>query len=112
MNAPLRPASAAVDPVRLDKLAEVAVKVGLQLQMGQDLVMTAPIAALPLARLITKHAYMAGAGLVSTFYADEEATLARYRHAPDESFDRATDWLYEGPTEIYLKIKLTVSTFE
>ncbi len=37
--------------------------------------MTAPIAALPLARLITKHAYLAGAGLVTTFYADEDATL-------------------------------------
>ena len=54
-----------VDPAKLDKLAEVAVRVGLQLQKGQDLVMTAPIAALPLARLITKHAYKAGAGLVS-----------------------------------------------
>ncbi|MCT7665286.1 aminopeptidase [Shinella kummerowiae] len=91
----------AVDAAKLDKLAEVAVRVGLQLQRGQDLVMTAPIAALPLVRLITKHAYMAGAGLVSTFYADEEATLARYRHAPDESFDRATDWLYEGMAKAY-----------
>ncbi len=31
----------AIDPVKLDKLAEVAIKVGLQLQPGQDLVMTA-----------------------------------------------------------------------
>ena len=93
--------AAAVDPAKLDKLAEVAVRVGLQLQKGQDLVMTAPIAALPLARLITKHAYKAGAGLVSTFYADEEATLARYHNAPDESFDRASDWLYEGMAKAY-----------
>ena len=55
-----------VDPQKLEKLAEVAVRVGLQLREGQDLVMTAPIAALPLVRFITKHAYMAGAGLVST----------------------------------------------
>lgn len=90
------PAHNPVDPVKLEKLAEVAVKVGLRLEPGQDLVITAPIAALPLVRLITKHAYMAGAGLVTTFYADEETTLARYRHAPDESFDRASGWLYEG----------------
>ncbi|MFD1329683.1 aminopeptidase [Mycoplana ramosa] len=101
MNAPLRNAITPVDPVKLEKLAEVAVKVGLQLQKGQDLVITAPIAALPLVRLITKHAYMSGAGLVSTFYADEEATLARYRHAPDESFDRAAGWLYEGMAKAY-----------
>ncbi|KQV44238.1 MULTISPECIES: aminopeptidase [unclassified Rhizobium] len=90
-----------IDPVKLEKLAEVAVKVGLGLERGQDLVVTAPIAALPLVRFITKHAYMAGAGLVSTFYSDEEATLARYRYAPDESFDRASDWLYEGMAKAY-----------
>ncbi|MGO8557837.1 aminopeptidase, partial [Rhizobium ruizarguesonis] len=37
-----------VDPVQLEKLAEVAVKVGLQLQKGQDLVITSPVVALPL----------------------------------------------------------------
>ncbi len=52
MTYPANSASA-VDPQKLDKLAEVAVRVGLQLQKGQDLVMTAPVAALPLARLIT-----------------------------------------------------------
>lgn len=90
-----------IDPIKLEKLAEVAVKVGLGLQEGQDLVITAPINALPLVRQITKHAYMAGAGLVTTFYADEEATLARYKHAPDASFDRASDWLYEGMAKAY-----------
>ncbi len=91
----------AIDPIKLEKLAEVAVKVGLQLQRDQDLVITAPIAALPLVRLITKHAYMAGAGLVTTFYADEEATLARYAHAPDASFDKASGWLYDGMAKAY-----------
>ena len=91
----------AVDPVRLEKLAEVAVKVGLRLREGQDLVMTAPLAALPLVRLITRHAYKAGAGIVTTFYADEETTLARYAHAPDGSFDRASGWLYDGMAKAF-----------
>ncbi|TCV75733.1 aminopeptidase [Neorhizobium sp. S3-V5DH] len=90
-----------VDPQKLEKLAEVAVKVGLRLEEGQDLVITAPLPALPLVRLITKHAYKAGAGLVTTFYSDEETTLARYEHAPDASFDRASDWLYEGMARAY-----------
>jgi len=90
-----------VDPIKLEKLAEVAVKVGLQLQQGQDLVITAPLAALPLVRLITKHAYSAGAGIVSTFYSDEETTLARFRYGQDASFDKATDWLYEGMAKAY-----------
>lgn len=90
-----------VDAIKLEKLAEVAVKVGLQLQQGQDLVITAPLAALPLVRLITKHAYSAGAGIVSTFYSDEETTLARFRYAQDASFDKAADWLYEGMAKAY-----------
>lgn len=91
----------AVDPQKLEKLAETAVKVGLRLEPGQDLVITSPLAALPLVRLITKHAYKAGAGIVSTFYSDEDATLARYQYASDASFDKATGWLYEGMAKAY-----------
>ena len=90
-----------IDPIKLARLALTAVKVGLRLEKGQDLVITAPIAALPLVRLITEEAYKAGAGLVTTFYSDEAATLARYAHAPDESFDRASGWLYEGMAKAY-----------
>lgn len=90
-----------IDPVKLDKLAEVAIQVGLQLQRGQDLVMTAPVAAMPLVRLITKHAYKAGAGLVTTLYSDEDTTLSRYAYAPNESFDRASDWLFKGMAEAF-----------
>jgi aminopeptidase len=93
--------SASIDPQKLDKLAEVAIKVGLQLQEGQDLVLTAPLVAVPLVRLITAHAYQAGAATVTTFYSDEETTLARYRHGHDESFDRAPNWLYDGMAKAY-----------
>lgn len=93
--------SASIDPTKLDKLAEVAIKVGLQLQKGQDLVLTAPLVAVPLVRLITAHAYKAGASTVTTFYSDEETTLARYRHGHDDSFDRAPNWLYDGMAKAY-----------
>ena len=81
---------------KLDLLGEVAVKVGLGLQPGQELLMTATLDAVPLARRITEHAYRAGATLVTTLYTDEESALMRYRFAPDESFDSAAGWLYEG----------------
>jgi len=81
----------------LDRLAEVAVRVGLGgLNPGQQLVMTAPLEAVALARRITEHAYRAGASLVTTFFADDAASLLRYRHAPDAGFDTAAGWLYEG----------------
>jgi aminopeptidase len=90
-----------IDPDKLDRLAEVAIKVGLQLQPGQDLVLSAPIAALPLVRRIAVHAYRAGAGVVTPLFSDEEITLARYRNARDESFDRAPGWLYEGMAKAF-----------
>ncbi len=93
--------SASIDQAKLDRLAETAIKVGLRLQPGQDLFLTAPVAALPLARRIAAEAYKAGAGLVTPIFSDEEMTLARYRHAPDDSFDRAAGWLYEGVAKAF-----------
>jgi aminopeptidase len=58
--------------------------------------MTASLDSLALARRITEHAYRAGASLVTTLFADDEATLARYRFAPNASFDHAAKWLYDG----------------
>lgn len=81
---------------KLDRLGEVAVRVGLGLQEGQELVMTASLDALPLVRRITEHAYKAGASLVTTLFSDEEATLMRFRHGRDGSFDVASGWLYDG----------------
>ena len=87
---------AADHQTRLDRLAETAVRIGLNLARGQELVMTAPLDALPLARLISDHAYKAGASLVTTLISDDALALSRFRHAPDESFDRASGWLFEG----------------
>ncbi len=47
-----------IDPAKLDRLAEVAVRTGVNLQPGQDLVITAPPGdtAIPSNRDLTKHA--------------------------------------------------------
>jgi len=61
--------------------------------------MSAPMEALPLVRLITEHAYKAGALLVTTFYADDPSVLARFEYGADESFDYAPKWLQDGIAE-------------
>ena len=86
---------------RLDRLAEIGVRVGLGLRPGQEVVLTAPLGAVPLVRRITAHAYRAGASHVTTLLSDEEATLARYRYAADEAFDTAPGWLFEGMANAY-----------
>jgi aminopeptidase len=85
----------------LDRLAKVAVQAGLGLAPGQELVMTATLDAIPLARRITEHAYRAGASLVTTMFADEYSALLRFRYGPDASFDAAPSWLYDGMAQAY-----------
>src|ERR1700737_5108033 len=101
MNAYERNLSAPIDPVKLDRLAEVAIKVGLQLQPGQDLLVTPPTVGLPLVRRIAEHAYQAGAGLVTPILSDEAVTLSRYRFGQDDGFDRAAGWLYDGMAKAF-----------
>ncbi|MBV8442695.1 MAG: aminopeptidase [Hyphomicrobiales bacterium] len=93
--------SAPIDRTKLERLAETAIKVGLRLQPGQDLYLTASVAALPLARAIADEAYKAGAGLVTPIFSDEEIALSRFRFAADASFDRAPGWLYEGVAKAF-----------
>src|SRR5260370_18575218 len=86
---------------KLDRLAEVAVQVGLGLRAGQELIMSAPLEALPLVRRITEHAYRAGALLVTTFYSDDPSVLARYDYAADASFDYAPTWLHDAIAAVF-----------
>jgi aminopeptidase len=86
---------------RLDRFAAVAVKVGLNIQPGQELLLTGSTDALPLIRRIAAQAYRAGASLVTPILSDDAVTLARYENAPDESFDRATSWLFDGMATAY-----------
>src|SRR6185312_5480100 len=81
---------------RLDRLAEVAIRVGVRLMQGQQLIITAQLDAVPLIRRITEHAYRAGASLVTTLYTDEVTRLARFQHGAAAGFDTAASWLYDG----------------
>lgn len=91
-----------ISPEGLDKLADVAIHAGLRVRPGQDVVLTAPVEALPLVRRIVERAYKAGARLVTPILVDSELALLRYRNAPDESFDHEAGWLYEGMGKAFL----------
>jgi aminopeptidase len=87
----------------LETYADLAVQVGLNLRRGQRLIIIGPLAngglsldAAPLVRQITASAYKAGAPLVEALWGDEALQLARFRHAPRESFDQSSAWLGEA----------------
>ncbi|MBS1813898.1 MAG: aminopeptidase [Acidobacteria bacterium] len=86
---------------KLDRLALVAVRVGLNLQEGQEIVLSASLDHLPLVRRIAEQAYKAGAYLVTTLYADDETTLARYKYAPDAAFDFTAQWMADGIAQAF-----------
>jgi aminopeptidase len=85
---------------RLDTYADLAVKIGLNLQPGQRLLIIGPLAnggasldAAPLIRRIGASAYQAGAPYVETLWGDEPSMLLRFQHAPRESFSEYSAWL-------------------
>lgn len=87
----------------LDKYAEVIVKVGLNLQSGQRLIIGAPIFSdhfapielYPLIRLIVKKAYQRGARFVDVMWKDDQIQLLRYKYAPKDSFEEFPSWRTE-----------------
>jgi aminopeptidase len=87
-------------PELLAIYADVAVKVGLNLQSGQRLLIFGPMAAggvsleaAPLVRALGGAAYSAGARLVEVLWGDEALQLIRFRQAPRDSFDQVSRWL-------------------
>jgi aminopeptidase len=85
---------------RLERYAELVVKIALNLQPGQRLMIIGALAnggtsleAAPLVRQITIAAYQAGAPLVEAIYGDEQMQVLRMRHAPEDSFGQYSAWL-------------------
>ena len=82
---------------KLQRYADLVVKVGLNIQPGQRLVVIAsPVEVAPLVRAITVSAYQNGCKLVTVVWADQQVNLARYQYAPDESFEESADWMLAG----------------
>ena len=90
-----------INEEKIDKLAHLAVKRGVGLQSGQNLLITAPIESLPLVRKIAEHAYKEGAHIVTPLFTDSDISLSRFKYAPEESFDNSTDWLFKGMGEAF-----------
>jgi aminopeptidase len=86
---------------KLDRLALVAVRVGLNLRPGQEVVLTASLDHVAFVRKVVDQAYKAGAYAVTVLYGDDVTTLSRYQNAPDAAFDYTPKWLADGIAEAY-----------
>ena len=77
---------------KLLKYAELAVKVGVNIQKDQYLYISCSTDNLKLAQIITKIAYKNGAKQVFVDISDDELVRARYEGAPKDSFDFFPPW--------------------
>jgi aminopeptidase len=84
----------------LEKYAELAVRVGINIQKGQTLVINAPLPAAEFVRAAAKKAYEAGAKIVHVEWSDEQLALIKYTSAPDEAFTQYPMWKAKGLEEM------------
>jgi len=101
------PATSQVAPdQKLERYGELTVRVALNLQPGQRLLIIGPLMnggvsleAAPLVRHIAASAYRAGAELVEAIWGDEALQLARFGNARRDTFGHFSSWLPKALAE-------------
>lgn len=79
----------------LRKYAALAVKVGVNIQKEQTLILNSPIECAPFARMISEIAFEEGARDVVINWNDELSSKIKYLKAPEEIFDIVPEWQKE-----------------
>jgi len=78
---------------RLEAYADLAVRVGANVQDGQTVFLTTQVEHAPLARALTRAAYRAGARYVDVRYRDDHVRHAMIELGPDEALTHAPEWM-------------------
>ena len=84
-----------MDNGNLEALADLAVKLGANVQQGQIVTIGANIGQASLARAIAAASYKRGASFVDVQYFDPHVKRARIQYAPDETLDVVPSWYRE-----------------
>ncbi|MBD7968254.1 aminopeptidase [Paenibacillus gallinarum] len=85
---------------KLKAYAELTIKVGVNIQPGQALIVHAPVEAREFVRLIVKEAYDTGASFIKVQWNDEQITRMQYDLASDEIFEKEPKWYAGEMTEM------------
>jgi aminopeptidase len=80
---------------RLERYADLAIRVGTALQPGQTVFVNARVEHAPLARAVARAAYRAGARYVDVFYVDQHVRRAMIELGPEDTLEHSPDWLVE-----------------
>ena len=85
---------------RLERYAELAVRVGANVQPGQLVEVIARVEHADVARAVTRAAYEAGARYVDVYYSDQHVRRALIEYAADDVLSWTPPWLLERAVEI------------
>jgi aminopeptidase len=77
---------------RLERYAELCVRVGANVQPGQELFVESDLSHAALARAIVRQGYRAGAAYVHVLYHDDHVRHAMIELGPDEALTHAPEW--------------------
>jgi aminopeptidase len=77
---------------RLERYAELCVRVGANVQRGQELFIQSAPGHAELTRAIARQAYRAGASYVNVLYLDDHVRHAMIELGPDEALTHAPGW--------------------
>src|SRR5215203_4421166 len=81
--------------------AKLAVREGVALARGQELIVVADIDQAPFVRLVVAEAYRAGAKHVEVLWGDPEVIVTRFVEGSDEAIEYAPAWLIDGITRAH-----------
>ncbi|QVK18491.1 aminopeptidase [Mycoplasmatota bacterium] len=84
-----------MDNLTLKKYAQLLIKMGINIQKNQTLIVRAPIECAEFARIVAQVAYDEGAREVIMRWEDDLSTKMKYLSANDEIFDEFPEWLKE-----------------
>jgi aminopeptidase len=77
---------------RLERYAELAVRVGANVQPGQEVFVHGLVEHAELVRALTRQAYRAGASYVNVVYQDQHVRRAMIELGPDEALTYSPEW--------------------
>lgn len=88
---------------KIEKYVELAVKIGINLQQGQILVINSPVETADFTRKIVEEAYKNGAKEVVVHWNDEICGKYKYLYGAEELFENYPQWQVESVMEYMRK---------
>jgi aminopeptidase len=85
---------------RLEAYAQLVVRVGVNLQPGQTLAVTAGLEHAPLVRAVAREAYIAGARFVDVRYVDPHVRRAHIEFSSEDNLGYSPPWLVTRQRQI------------